>query len=75
MLDAKEKIDSLRNKKYDEEEMDSTSSAERESGTDGQRKKAIMGIAPEKSEKITGIESECAKTDTCKPEKCQMYLF
>ncbi len=55
--------------------MDSTSSAERESSTEGQRKRAIMGIAPEKSEKITGIESECAKIDTCKTEKCQINLF
>ncbi len=60
MLDAKDKIDSLRNN--DEEETDSSSCAERETSTEGQQKVAL-GIAPERSEKITGIESECAKTD------------
>ncbi len=54
MLNAKEKIDSLRNN--DEEETDSSSSAERETSTEGQRKAAldpvvVMGIAPEISEK------------------------
>ncbi len=51
LLDAKDKIDSLRNN--DEEETDSSSCAERETSTEGQQKVAL-GIAPERSEKNHG---------------------
>ncbi len=51
LLDAKEKIDILRNN--DEEETDSSSSAERETSTERQRKVAL-GISPERSEKNHG---------------------
>ncbi len=60
LLDAKDKIDSLRNN--DKEETDSSSCAEHETSSEGQQKVAL-GIAPERSEKITGIESECAIID------------